>query len=51
MSYKILITCPPMLKQIDSFSSILSKYNFEADTPERSANHVRRGVNKNSSTL
>ncbi len=33
MSYKILITCPPMLKQIDSFRSVFSKYNFETETP------------------
>ena len=31
---KILLTCPPMIKQIDSYKDLLSKYNFEIHIPK-----------------
>ena len=34
MSYKILITCPPMLKQIDQFVEVFSSLGMEITTPE-----------------
>ena len=34
MSYKVLVTCPPMLLQIDRFSKKFSDLNIEVTTPE-----------------
>ena len=34
---KILLTCPPMIKQINKFREIIKKYNFEIDIPEFTA--------------
>ncbi len=31
---KILITCPPMIKRIDFYKTILDKYNMDYDIPE-----------------
>tara|TARA_B100000963_G_C22628769_1_gene673795 strand:- start:2505 stop:3437 length:933 start_codon:yes stop_codon:yes gene_type:complete len=32
--HKILVTCPPMLKQINKFESRFKTYNFDVDAPE-----------------
>lgn len=34
MSYKVLVTCPPMLKQIDQFRDIFSSLQIEITTPD-----------------
>ena len=34
MTYKVLVTCPPMLKQINQFRDIFHKMNIEITTPE-----------------
>lgn len=34
MSLKILVTCPPMLKQIDKFSHVLSELDMKLTTPD-----------------
>ena len=34
MIYKVLITCPPMLKQIDHFHEKFNELNFEITTPD-----------------
>ena len=33
MTYKVLITCPPMLRQIDQFRERFSNLNIEITTP------------------
>ena len=34
MTHNILLTCPPMIKQISRYSDFLNKYNFEITIPD-----------------
>ena len=34
MSYKVLVTCPPMLKQIDQFRDVFTSLDIEITTPD-----------------
>ena len=34
MSYKVLVTCPPMIKQIEKFEGIFKKKDFEITVPD-----------------